>query len=118
MNAKDVLKLNLNLNRMVLSEYLKDMSDADPMVRPVPAANHIAWQLGHLISSECEMLSSVGHKMPALPEGFAESHSKEASKSEDQKKFLSRKQYLDLLERVRQGTFAALEKTPESDFDK
>ena len=52
MTAKDVLKNALKSNHEILSMYLSDLSDADLLVRPAPGANHIAWQLGHLIYSE------------------------------------------------------------------
>ena len=39
MTAKDVIKNTLDFCRMVTVEYLKDFSDADLLVRPVPAAN-------------------------------------------------------------------------------
>ena len=52
MNAKDVIKYNLRVADMGWSTLLSDLSDADLLVRPSPAANHLAWQLGHLISSE------------------------------------------------------------------
>ena len=48
MNAKDVIRGLFGMNDFVLNEYLKDMSDTDLLIRPVPGANHIAWQLGHL----------------------------------------------------------------------
>ena len=78
MTAKDVIKNTLDFCRMVTVEYLKDFSDADLLVRPVPAANHSAWQLGHLITSEHEMISALGHKMPELPAGFVERYTREA----------------------------------------
>ena len=52
MNAKDVLRLDLKANHAILTNYLSDLSDADLLVRPAPGANHIAWQLGHLIVAE------------------------------------------------------------------
>ena len=52
MNAKDVMLHSFGMSDHVLNAYLGDLSDADLMVRPVEGQNHIAWQLGHLISSE------------------------------------------------------------------
>jgi hypothetical protein len=118
MTVKDILKLNLDLNRGVLNDYIKDMTDADLFVRPVPGANHIAWALGHLIASESEMLGGAGYPTPELPAGFAESHTKETSKSDDPKKFATKQQYLDLLDKTRKATLAALERASDADFDK
>ena len=36
-----------------------DLSDADLLVRPAPSANHIAWQLGHLIASERNLVEAA-----------------------------------------------------------
>lgn len=119
MTAKDVIKHTIDFCHHVLKEYVKDLSDADLLVRPVPNANHIAWQLGHLIAGERMMIAALGHQMPELPAGFREFYeNKDSAKSDDPKKFLSKKDYLDLLGRVRAGTLAALAATPETDFDK
>ena len=78
MNAKDALRSAKNMSLMVLKRYLEDLSDADLMRRPAPGSNHLAWQLGHLISSEAGLLAMVcpGQSID-LPAGFAEAHSKE-----------------------------------------
>ena len=34
---------------------VSDLSDAELLVRPVPQANHIAWQLGHLILQDSRL---------------------------------------------------------------
>ncbi|MFM8221811.1 MAG: DinB family protein, partial [Planctomycetaceae bacterium] len=49
MNARDAIKLNLNMSDMIVRSYLSDLSDSDLLIRPVAGTNHIAWQLGHLI---------------------------------------------------------------------
>ena len=56
---------------------LADLSDADLFVRPVPGANHIAWQLGHLIIQEYRQMSSqeLQIEYPCLPIGVEEQHS-------------------------------------------
>ena len=59
MNANDTLRITLNTSSVVLSRYLDDLSDADLMQRPGPGCNHLAWQAGHLISSENQLLESV-----------------------------------------------------------
>ena len=56
MNARDVIQTSLNATKNMVDMYLADLSDADLLVRPVPVANHIAWQLGHLISSEPQLV--------------------------------------------------------------
>jgi len=46
MNGIDVLRTSLESSRKMLEWIVSDLSDADLLVRPVPEANHLAWQLG------------------------------------------------------------------------
>ena len=84
MTPKDVIKNTIDTCHGVLTAYISDLNDADLMVRAVPEANHLAWQLGHLIASEHQMLTDGGHRMPDMPAGFAESYTKETAASDDQ----------------------------------
>jgi hypothetical protein len=118
LSAKDVLKHNMTFCRDLTVGFLQDLSDADLMARPTPTANHIAWQLGHLIASEQGMVAGLGHKTRPLPNGFAESHGKEASTSDDPKKFRTKAEYLTLFKQVREDTLAALKATPDADLEK
>lgn len=119
MNAKDAINSSMKMSQMVLDGLLKDLSDADLLVRPAPEANHIAWQLGHLISSEQMMVEmTCPNSCPPLPEGFADNHSKERSKSEETEGFLGKQEYVDLFQRQRAATLEALKTLPESDLDK
>src|SRR5438105_11239485 len=82
MTAKDVIRNLFRFNDNVLNDYLKDLSDTDLLIRVVPGANHIAWQLGHLIKAE----ASLGKYIPGtaeftLPADFAETYTTETSKS-------------------------------------
>jgi uncharacterized damage-inducible protein DinB len=117
MTAKDVLKNALKTNHDILSRYISDLTDADLLARPVPGANHIAWQLGHLIAAETRILGQVpGSKAPALPTGFAEQHNKAAATKDSG--FLNKAEYLNLYNQVREATHAALTNLPEADLDK
>ncbi len=118
MTGKDVIKNTIGTCHELLTTYLSDLDDAELMIRPVPGANHIAWQLGHLIASEHQMLTGVGCAMPTLPDGFAESYTPETSKSDDSAKFLKKDKYLTLMEQQRAATLAALDALPEADLDK
>lgn len=118
MTAKDVLKFNLRSVHDITKGWLSDFSDADLLVRPVPNANHAAWQLGHLMTGEQTFISALGHTMPDLPSGFAEAHSKEAATSNDPKKFCTKDEYLSLFGRLHDATAKAIDATPDADFDK
>ena len=88
MNAKDAIRSSANLSSTVLKTYISDLDDADLMRRPSEGCNHLAWQLGHLISSEVQLLEKAAPgRGTKLPDGFAEAHSKEACKNDDPAKF-------------------------------
>ena len=119
MNSKDAIKQTYEISHMVVNGYLSDFSDEDLMQRPGDGCNHIAWQLGHLISSECSLLNMV---VPGaaieLPDGFAEKHNKENCSSDDASQFNSKSEYLELMGKVKEATFAALDNLSEEDLDK
>jgi DinB family protein len=121
MNAKDAIKSALTSTHHILKWYLSDLSDADLLVRPVPGANHVAWQVGHLIHSERNMLAKYipGGSPPELPAGWGEQHSnKEGAAKQAPDGFRTKAEYLALFNQVREATLAALAKLPDTDLDK
>ncbi|HMF13814.1 MAG TPA: DinB family protein [Gemmataceae bacterium] len=119
MTAKDAIKRVFDTNFNVLEKYVSDLSDADLLVRPVPRANHAAWQLGHLIAAEISLLSSVPGGPPLeLPPGFAERHGKETAAVDPPKGFLSKAEYMSIFKKVREQTFAKLDRLSDADLDK
>ena len=118
MNVHDAIRTNLTMSQKVVQMLLGDLSDADLLVRPVPGANHTAWQLGHVIVSEHNMLTKhvPGAAVPELPPGFAEQHGKEGAAKDTG--FRSKEEYLGLFNKVRQATVAALGKLSDKDLDK
>src|SRR5437764_14819312 len=119
MQAKDAIKAALNSTQHMLEWYVSDLSDADLLVRPVAGANHIAWQLGHLIDSEPHLIHMElpDAAYPALPAGFAEQHTKETAAVEPPSGFRTKAEYLDLAKQMRAATVAALEKLSDTDLD-
>lgn len=119
MNTKEALKGGIDGASFVCHAYLEDLKDADLLVRPAPDCNHIAWQLGHLIGAEHQMLEGIKPgSMPKLPEGFAEKHAKEKAKSNNPGDFLTKSEYQKLAGEQRAGTLALLESLSEADLDK
>ncbi len=110
----------LKSTQYMLKMYLADLSDADLLVRPVPEANHIAWQLGHMIYAERAMMSKEfpQEKFPELPDGFVEQHSKATAKTDPPKGFATKDGYLELFVKVRGATLSTLEKLTDADLDK
>jgi hypothetical protein len=120
MNAKTPIKSILHSTQHLLNWYVSDLSDADLLVRPVPNSNHIAWQLGHLISAEAGMCGSTipGAIKVELPAGFKEKHTKDTAMIDPPKGFLTKAEYLALFETVRAATFGTLEKMSDADLEK
>ena len=118
MNAKDAIRSHLKSTQNMVAMALGDLSDQDLLVRPVAGANHIAWQLGHVIASEQRMQKGLGATPPPLPAGFAEQHSKDTAAVDSPKGFATKAEYLDLFNKTREATLAAVDKMSESDFDK
>jgi hypothetical protein len=118
MTAKDTMKSTIDMAGYITTTYLNDLSDAELMTRPTSAANHIAWQLGHLIASAHRMMTGVGAEMPDLPDGFAESHSKEAATTDAPGKFCTKDEYLALMTESCEATKAAIDAAPDADLSK
>ena len=119
MNALDVIKNSIEMGQTVCMAYLGDLSSEDLMRRPHPDANHITWQLGHLIAAEHSLVDGcVPGSMPALPEGFADKYSKETTKIDDASAFHSKDELLAVFEQQRAATLAALDKLSEEDLDR
>jgi DinB superfamily len=119
MDFKNAIRTSLATSEFFTGAYLGDFSAADMMARAVPGANHVAWQLGHLISAECRLVEAgVPGSMPKLPVGFMEKHTKDTAGSDDPRAFLTKEEYLQLAKEVRSATLATLEKCSDADLEK
>lgn len=118
MKATEAVKIALASTQDLMGWYLGDLSDADFLVRPVPGANHIAWQIGHLLSSEKHLLSQElpDAVYPELPAGFADQHANPNAAAD--KGFGTKSQYLELFAKVRGATIASLGKLSDADLDR
>jgi uncharacterized damage-inducible protein DinB len=120
MQGTEAIRTALSSTQQLMGWYLGDLSDADLLVRPVAGANHIAWQLGHVIAAERSMVTAElpGTPYPELPARFAEQHGKETAAQDPPKGFATKAVYLDLFNKVRQATANAVAKLSDSDLDK
>ncbi len=120
MKASDAIVTALSGTQQVLNMYLEDLSDADLLVRPAPGANHIAWQLGHLIAAEVLLtqpqLPEVEY--PALSPGFQKQYGKEGAGDDSPMHFLGKGEYLKMFNDVRELTKAAAAKLSDADLDR
>jgi hypothetical protein len=118
-DIKQSIATSLAQADMVVNSYLKDLTPEELLVRPVAGANHIAWQLGHLIVAERNLIDRViPGKLEPLPAGFEPAHKKDTAASDDAGKFLSKDEYLRLARQVRAGTLRLVETMAPADFDR
>lgn len=118
MNVNQAIKSTMDLSSFVFKSYIGDFTDAEMMLRPGPGCNHSIWQLGHLISSEVSLLESVAPgKSIKLPEGFAAKYNKETATIDDASKFHTKTELLELFDKVRSASEAALAASSEADLD-
>lgn len=119
MDLKDGVRTQFKVADFFVDSYLSDITAEEMLKRPAPGANHIAWQLGHLISAETRLAEAAKPGvMPALPEGFAERHSKDTAASDNPKDFLTKEEYMALAKKVRAGTLQVLDSMNEKEFDR
>ena len=119
MDGKQAIQAALEGTKFLLEMYVGDLSDADLFVRPVPGANHIAWQFGHLIAGDRYLITSAlpDTAYPELPTGFMETYGAEGAKKDGPEGFLTKAEYLALFGAERQATIAALAKLSDADLD-
>lgn len=119
MNSKDWIRHSLQSSDFLVDAYLADITPAEMLARPVPGANHIAWQIGHLIASEWYLADkALPGKVPALPSGFAQKHNKETAAIDDPAAFLSKEEYLKLRKEVRANVLALVDKLTDEELQK
>jgi len=117
MSLKNHIRWQIEQNHWITMAYVQDLADADFLLRPVPGMNHIAWQMGHLITASNNMLGMLEQPAVALPAGFAESYTKETAALDDPAKFATKDVYLDLAAKTKAASLAALDAIPESKLD-
>ena len=119
MNGSQVIGTALASTQHMVNWYVSDLSDADLLVRPTAGANHIAWQLGHLIASETRLARQVPCvSYPGLPVGFEEQHAQGMATQESTQGFLGKQQYVDLFNQIREATNAGVAKLSDADLDR
>jgi len=118
-NASQAIKVHLDLCEFIALGYLSDLTIDDLMHRPAPSANHILWQLGHLISSEHQIMQQVfPDSMPSLPEGFSDRYSSVTAASNDPNDFDSLDRLLSDYRTQRQATLQKLNQVTDDELDR
>ncbi len=110
MTPQEVLANVYKTSSMVLNTYISDLSDADLMHRPGVGCNHLAWQLGHLIASEAQLLDSV---IPGaavkLPAGFVERYSAATTANDSPSTFHTKDELAQLMKKNEEAALKAIE---------
>ncbi len=109
MDAREGIRLSIDLANMVCNAYLGDLTHEEMMKRPHAGCNHLIWQVGHLVASEHNIVDKVapGH-MPALPDGFTDKYTSETTHSDNAADFHSKDELMALSAACREGTLKAL----------
>ena len=119
MNARDAIRIHLDLAEWVCRGYLEDLTDAEMLVRPCPGANHINWQVGHLVASEYHHMGQIPGNVPLpLPEAFAARYTKATAGFDDPGQFCVKKDLLAAHAIQREAALALLERQSDSDLDR
>jgi hypothetical protein len=120
MDFKDAVRSSFAATDFLVNGYLADITSEELLTRPVAGANHIAWQLGHLISAERHLVeAAVPGSMPELPAGFAERHAPRGKEPSDSAAdYLSKDEYLALAKTIRAATLKTLDRLSAADLDK
>lgn len=118
MTGRDAIRTALEATRDLAVSYLDDLTDRDILARPVPAANHIAWQVGHLIHAERALVSQElpDAGIAELPPGFSEAHGKGTAGQDDG--FLTKAEYVKLFRAGRAATMQSLRELTDRDLDR
>lgn len=118
MRGKDVAKLALVSTNETTMMFLSDLADADFLSRPVPSANHIAWQLAHLIVAEKMLLEGFLPEVvyPEIPAGIVALGNDRSGKLEPDGS-VTKASLLDTMKKMRAATIAAVDKLSDDALD-
>ncbi len=118
MDATGAFRSSMALSNFLVNSYLSDLTEQECLLRVVPQANHIIWQLGHLIASEHGLLESCQPgRLPPLPDGFAAKYTKETAASDDPATFDSKAELLKLFFAQREATQGVITSLSADDLD-
>lgn len=117
MGAKEVIRSTLGLSDRILQKYLGDLSDEDLKVVPLDGMNPIAWQVGHLLTTENQLVAAIrpGHG-PKFPDDFPALYGKGPASPEAAEKYLTKQQYLDYFAQQRAATLQLLDELDDAEL--
>ena len=117
MSQRDTILTILTSGTAMLRRHLADFSDAEMLHRPVPTANHPAYQIAHLLRVNGGSLAAFGAAAVPLPAvvGGVKSESAKSDRPED---FPSKEELVSLFEAQVESLKTAVKAMSDADFDK
>ena len=118
MSTKQILQHSLGASEMVMEKYLSDLAPEVFLTRPVEGMNHLAWQVGHLISVERRLVEEAKPgSSPQLPPEFDAKHAMDKHASDSPADFHSKEEYLALWKAQRAATKQVLDGMTDAELD-
>jgi hypothetical protein len=107
-------------NFHTLKLTLADFTDEEMLVRPVPAANHALWQIGHLAVTERQFLAEAAGESaaPPIPTGWADCFSADTVRNDDPTTLPTKQEVLGFFETVRGATAAWVRSLSPADLQR
>lgn len=118
MNTASAIATTLRGSMRIVKKYVEDFSAEDLTHRPCDGCHPIAWQLGHLISSQAFLLNMVSPNADAgVPQSFHDRYAKGTGGPDDNGPYQTAQEYMDLFDRVNNVIEAELAKLSDEDLD-
>ena len=118
MSTKAMIEQTLNVSDMLMDKYLTDLDPQAFLTRPVGAMNHLAWQVGHLISTERRAIEAIKPgASPALPDGFDAQHAMDKHSDDNPEDFQTKEEYLSLWKAQRAATRSVLQELSDAELE-
>jgi hypothetical protein len=118
MGQQQTIAAVLERGRGMLAKHLADFSDADMVARSSPAANHAAYQIGHLIRTTIDMVRAFTPDLDYVWPPKTDNAGKAPPTSDDVTAFATKAELLAGWEALVDALIAGVRRTPEADFDK
>jgi len=106
--AKEVLFNQFQMGQMLIEQFTADLSQEEFFKIPAEGANHPAWILGHIATSEDSMANDVIGKPKRLPESIHELFKMGTTSQSDASKYPTRDELIDMFKNSRANAVEAL----------
>ena len=117
MSYAATLSSGLARSANMLEHHLADFSDADMLVRPVPRANHAAWQVAHLVEFIGQVARCVAPDANVTPTpALARAALRESAASDDPALFVPKAALIAQLRAVTEALVGALARLRDADL--